>query len=90
MRQNSSIDATVERLEATGRIAGSRFVRTNDTPLMDSGAGHDPFVGCIQRFFEVEVGDDLVGNMGTGAENTYRRKSVIGRCPRVAIGAVPA
>ena len=74
----------------TGGVGGhlrGGFAGRRDTPLVNSGALHDPVVGGVDLEREIGIGENLVGQIAAAAKNdraAYRHDAAplsAGVCP---------
>jgi len=54
-----------------GQVGGG-LIGGGNMPLLDAGARCNPFIGRIHHLGKIRVGQDTLGQIGTGADNGYR------------------
>ena len=64
-----------------GHVAGV-LAFGGDPPLLDSGAGGDPLVGCLDDFFEIGVGEDPLRHIAAGSNDGNCAARLAGPRPR--------
>ncbi len=61
-----------------GGHVGGEFVVGGNAALANTGAGENPLVSGVDHLFEVGIGKDALGEVGTGANNGYIAPGVCG------------